>query len=171
MPQQQRTIHKTFILSDVDVEPIIPTIIAALVAGSVAAAQDVASEAIKDAYSGLKALVLRCCGAAKDPVEAIEQDPQDEAEQKVLAKRLSKPEVSLTPEIVTAAQELLDRVDELRTQPAARALFDFDRLRVARNLKIADVESLGAIFIGRDVEVQGDLTIEKIRQSPAQKKT
>ena len=151
-------------------EPITTTIVAALVAGAVAATKEVATSAIKDAYHGLKRLVTDWYKGVKDAVAAVEADPDSDSERTVLAKRLESTGAVADEDLKVAAQALLDAVQELRGVEAAAALFDFDRLRVARNLELSDIEALGTVFKGRDVEVQGDFKASGIRQTGQSKK-
>ena len=71
-------------------EPITATIVAALLAGATAAAKDVATAAIKDAYAGLKRLIKDRYERAAPFVEAVEADPTAKPEQQVLAQQLSR---------------------------------------------------------------------------------
>ena len=67
-------------------EPILTTVIAALVAGATAQAGKVASQAISDAYDGLKALIVRKLGGKTGAVQSVEDEPESE-EAQALAKR------------------------------------------------------------------------------------
>lgn len=151
-------------------EPITTTIVAALIAGAVAATKDVATSAIKDAYQGLKRLLTDKYEGAKDAVAAVEANPDSDTERKALAKHLESVGATADDDMRVAAQALLDAVQELRGVEAAAPLFDFDRLRVARNLELTDIEALGAVFNGRDVEIQGDFKASGIRQTGQSKK-
>jgi hypothetical protein len=146
-------------------EPITTTIVASLVAGAAAASKEVATTAIKDAYSWLKKLISERFAKAEPLVELVEADPTSEPEQQVLAKTLDAAGAGSDQDMKTAAEQLLDAIETLRGMPAADALFDFDRLRVARNLELDTIKSLGTVFRGRDVEVGGDFTAKNIRQS------
>jgi hypothetical protein len=60
-------------------------IVAALAAGAIASVKDTASQALKDAYKGVRSLLV-----GKLPsLHSLEQDPADKDVQKVAAKRLS----------------------------------------------------------------------------------
>jgi hypothetical protein len=145
-------------------EPVITTIVAALVAGATAATKDVATQAIKDAYQGLKGLVTGKYAGTNDAVEAIDDEPESDLDRQVLAKRLDRAGAANDAELKTAAQALLDAVGELREVEGAAPLFDFDRLRVARDVKLSDLEALGAVFRGKNVKVGRDFKVSGVRQ-------
>lgn len=91
-------------------EPV-SIIMAALAAGAVAGATDVASQAIKDAYAGLKALIgKRLAGkpAAETALTEYEQDA--ETWEKPLQKSLVEAGADKDQEIVDAAQQVLQLV-------------------------------------------------------------
>ena len=58
-------------------EPILTTILTAMVAGATAKAQDVASKAVSDAYDGLKTLLIRKLGKGGS-VQGVEDEPESE---------------------------------------------------------------------------------------------
>lgn len=91
-------------------EPV-SIIMAALAAGAAAGATEVATQAIKDAYEGLKALVLKRLEgkpAAETALVEYEQDP--ETWEKPLQKSLVEAGAGLDQALVDAAQQMLQLV-------------------------------------------------------------
>jgi hypothetical protein len=87
-------------------------IVAALVAGAAAGLKDTASSAIKDAYNGLKGLVLgKLAGrpGGELVVDRHEQDPQ--VWDQPLAQELTAVGAGDDPALVSAAQALMQLVD------------------------------------------------------------
>jgi hypothetical protein len=91
-------------------EPI-TVIVAALVGGAAAAAKDVGAQAVKDAYNGLKGLIVRKFGGKGDVTVALDQaerKPDSEARQAVLQEELAGAGADQDAELVRQAQALLD---------------------------------------------------------------
>ena len=91
-------------------------VVAALVAGLSAGVGDVAQQALKDAYSGLKGLLVRRFGADEKAVSTLDQlESEPEVYQQALAKRLEAVGVGQDPEadgeLVAAAQKVLAQAD------------------------------------------------------------
>jgi hypothetical protein len=87
-------------------------IITAVASGAAAAAKDTAGAAVKDAYAGLRALIVRRLGGhreAEDVVQRAERQP--ETEQPTLAGRLRDRGVDQDEEMIRAAQAVLLQVD------------------------------------------------------------
>ena len=145
--------------------PVTVTIVAALVAGAAAAAKDVASAAIKDAYAGLKRLISDRYQKAGPFVEAVEVDPSSKPEQQVLAKRLDQEGAGADADLKKLARQLLATVEQLRQEPQATVLFDFDRLRAARNFELEDIQSIGTVLRAKDATFEGDFKAKGIRQT------
>ena len=86
-------------------------IVTALAAGALAATPAVAGQAVKDAYAGLKDLVVRKLGG-KGEVEAavrlLEQKPESEGRKTALAEELQAAGAGDDRELAQAAQALLD---------------------------------------------------------------
>jgi hypothetical protein len=83
----------------------------ALVAGAAAAAKDVAAQAVKDGYAGLKALIVRKFGGKGDvqnAVEGAEKRPDSEARQAVLKEELQTAGADKDDEVLKQAQALLE---------------------------------------------------------------
>lgn len=72
-------------------DPITVTIVTALAAGAAAAAKDVATDAIKDAYAGLKRLVTDRYRKTSEAVDLVTADPASMARQAVLAEEIERP--------------------------------------------------------------------------------
>jgi hypothetical protein len=91
-------------------EPI-SIIMAALAAGAAAGATEVASQAIKDAYEGLKALVLkRFEGKPAAETALVEYEQDADTWEKPLQKSLVEAGADKEQEIVDAAQKVLQLV-------------------------------------------------------------
>jgi hypothetical protein len=148
-------------------DPITVTIVSALAAGAAAAGKDVATSAIKDAYTGLKRLINDRYQRAAPFAEAVEADPTSKPGQEVLAKQLDHAGVRQDQELKTLAEQLLDAIGQLRAEPKAAALFDFNQLQLARNAHFKDVEAAQVLHVRGKAEIGGDLTVEGVRQKLA----
>lgn len=93
----------------VHVDPL-SILIGALVAGAAAAAQDVVPQAVKDAYAGLKSLIVGKFGSAPDleaATRGVEKKPDDPARQEVLKDELEGAGAARDAEVLHQAQALL----------------------------------------------------------------
>jgi hypothetical protein len=148
-------------------DPITVTIVSALAAGAAAAAKDVATDAIKDAYAGLKQLIVDRYRKTSEAVDLVTAAPASRARQAVLAEELEETDAIQDAELKAAAQKLLDAVDELRTKPGIDALFNFENLRVARDFQLEDIETAGPVVRAADTDIGRDLKFKGVHQKPA----
>jgi hypothetical protein len=105
------------------VEPV-SMIVTAVAAGAVAATKDVAGQAIKDGYAGLKALVVRKFGERSDvadAVEGVEKKPDSKGRQETLKEELEAAGAGQDDELVRQAQALLDLLDKHGLAPSYHA--------------------------------------------------
>lgn len=90
-------------------------IVGALAAGGVAGAKDVATAAVKDAYAGLRGLVVRRVSGSPQETEVVEILDADHLEPEIrqarLHQALTRAQVDADAEIVAAAQRLLTLMD------------------------------------------------------------
>lgn len=96
-------------------EPITTTLLAALIAGAAAAATEVTGQAIKDAYTSLKTLVVAKLdgqGDVKNAIHQVENKPDSLGRQDVLKEELesavkANPATADDPALMAKAQELI----------------------------------------------------------------
>ena len=95
-------------------EPV-SMIVAAVVAGAVDATKDVAAQAVKDGYAGLKTLIVRKLGEDSDVAEAVngvEKKPDSKGRQETLKEELEAAQAGQDVELVQQAQTFLDLLKE-----------------------------------------------------------
>ena len=92
-------------------------IVAALAAGASAGVTDAVSRGIQDAYAGLKALVLRRVeDQPAGEVAVIEHEKDPDTWAAPLTKTLTNAAADQDPELVTAAQRLMQLLDPAGAQ-------------------------------------------------------
>lgn len=93
-------------------------IVTALTAGAAAGSQSFVTDAIKDAYAGLKALIKRkFAGKASAEVALAEHETDPETWQAPLKKVLIQEHLDQDTQILQAAQALLDQI---QAQPGGK---------------------------------------------------
>lgn len=143
-------------------EPITATIVTALASGAAVAAKDVATTAIKDAYSGLKRIIVDRYSKAGPFIEAVEANPTSEPEQKVLASQLAP--ATGDPELKEAASRLLQALADLQEDPRAQAVLDFRKLRAAKSFELTDIDFSGTLLRADEANFEGDFKATQLRQ-------
>lgn len=88
-------------------------ILTALIAGTAAGGQTLVSDAIKDAYTGLKTLIQRkFAGKPSAELALTEHEADPQTWEAPLKKALMQEHIDQDSEIILAAQTLLKRVEE-----------------------------------------------------------
>jgi hypothetical protein len=99
-------------------------IVSAVALGAAAGAKDVVPQAIKDAYAGFKALVVRKLGGAanaanvEDAVKQVEDKPESEGRKAVLQEEIEAAKPAIDPELIAKAEALLKQLQEAGQAPA-----------------------------------------------------
>src|SRR6516164_2817794 len=91
----------------------VTSIVTALVAGAAAGLTPTVSQAVKDGYEGLKALIKRKYSHVS--IDQLEADPASQARRAVVEKDLQKTNAEKDPELLQQVKALLDA---MRTQPS-----------------------------------------------------
>ncbi len=98
--------------------PLRAAIIAALSASAASGVSDITKKAIVDGYNGLKALVTKKFGTnneATTAIQKLETKPESLGRQQTLAEELQASGAAADPELLTAAQSLLELIKSLPT--------------------------------------------------------
>jgi len=153
----------------------ISAIVTALVAGAVEAAKPTAVQAVKDAYSGLKALIVRKFSGATTPLQGVEEKPASEARQSVLKEELSATAIDRDAEIARALQHLVAMLQQHAPQSVTHFAATVDGVNVQGNtfqgtaniaggaLVQGSVNTGGGAFVGRD-QVINNITLHSVDQ-------
>jgi hypothetical protein len=142
-------------------EPISTTIVAALVAGATTALKGVATQAVTDAYDGLKRIITDRY-KRKAAIDNIEEDPESTSGQESLKEALDKTGAANDPEVIAKARSLTEALTALPQEAVAAAGLDIERFKAA-NAVFENIQASGTAVHMRDVEVGGTFEARGIR--------
>ena len=142
-------------------DPITASIVTALASGAAVAAKNLATDAIKDAYAGLKKLITDKYAKAGPFVEALESDPDSKAMQEVLASQIKG--VETDEDAKKGAAALTDSLVAREEDSAIAAVIDIKKLKVGKSLLLEGIEYKGTLFRADEVETAEDFTIRNIK--------
>lgn len=135
-------------------EPISTIIVTALAAGAAAGLTDAASQAVKDAYAGLKDLIKRKYAKAGAGVDILETDPASEDLRSFAGKQLAASGAAEDPDVQKLAQALLEAV---KTHDPGIA--------PVVGVRLADIEAAGLRL--KDIEARGVGSVTGVEVSRA----
>ncbi len=95
-------------------DPVTMAIVGALSAGVVDSAGQVGEHVLADAYTGLKAVLIRKFGTQSEvakAVEGVETRPESVSRQGTLGEEIAAIKADQDPEVRQAAQALLEQID------------------------------------------------------------
>jgi hypothetical protein len=129
-------------------------IVSALTAGAAAASKDIVSQAVRDAYTGLKNFILHRVASkpeVKDALQQVEKKPDSRARHDVLKEELEAAGVSGDESVRKKARELLDLLK-------VHGLLSANTYHAQQEGSGAIAQGSGAIAAGeRGVTIQGDV--------------
>ena len=140
---------------------IASAILTAIVAGATASAKDTASQAIKDAYAGLRRLLVDVYKLTT--VKSLDLDPKSSKARSEVIEEVSKSAVLSDKRILESLQSLTAALEN--ESPARLADWDINLGNIvsARNVLIEKFEAEGSIDIG-DIEAKsGDVILRDLR--------
>jgi hypothetical protein len=143
-------------------EPISATIVAAIALGAAAALKEVSSQAVRDAYTGLKALIQR--NYAQVPLAQLEENPASKGRRAVVEEELAAAGAEHDEELLQRAKAVVEAVHQHAPETAAAIGVDLDEVKGAA-LRISDVIASrgGAGVKIRKGEFSGDVDISGVR--------
>ena len=112
-------------------------ILAAIIAGATAAVEPTTTDLVKEAYSGLKALIKRKWNHVA--VEALEHDPTSKAQRTAVEETLQKSGAGTDLEVLEKAKEVVAIVREYAPAAVAHAGVDISELEAYGNVTIEDL--------------------------------
>lgn len=114
-----------------------------LAAGAAAALSDVAGQAVKDAYAGLKSVLAGRLAS----LGLIEQDPGNETFRKAAAEEMQTKELTADAEILAKLDALSEALEREPPDRLERLGVDIREVRAAQDVIIEQIESLGGIRV------------------------
>lgn len=165
-------------------ETVLASIVSGIAAGALAKAGDIGGQAMLDAYGGLKGGIIKLLGGKSGSVQSVEEEPTDEAAQRVLAQKLAS-EVG-NPENGEKVAELKRLADTLNNAIASvsssgtreASNIDISEVRAKTDLIIRELVATGSIKMHGIESSDGPVTIEGVfsgvdqtAQTASQKKT
>jgi hypothetical protein len=141
----------------------VDAITAALAAGAAAGLSGVATQAVRDAYAGLKAALSARFAQMEVHVQALEARPDSQNKQSSLAEELVEAGAHGDPELLEHARVLLVAIEREAPEAAVRAGVDLEHVRAGGSLDITEAHGDDVGVRGRDWEVEGDIRIHGAR--------
>lgn len=150
-------------------EPILTTILGALAAGAIAKSKDIASQALTDAYDGLKSLIIQKLGKG-GAVQSVEDDPSSEKAQAALADALAKKQLHADTELREKAEQL----DKMLAKAKATGVFgaadiEIELVRGRVNATVKNLVATGHIRLNSVVAETGDATVDNLQAGGTEK--
>jgi hypothetical protein len=137
----------------------------ALVAGAAFLLKGMASEAVKDAYKGLRDLLADKLSSLTN----LEEDPADEDYRKAADKELQKKGLAKDPTVLGKASELAQIIEREPVERLATAGIDISRIRAAGEILIKDLTAGNSVTV-KDLEArEGKVHVEGIRAGHSEK--
>ncbi|WP_280406301.1 hypothetical protein [Nocardia brasiliensis] len=132
----------------------------AVAVGAAAGVTDTAKQAVSEAYSGLKNLILRRYRGVD--VAAVERRPDSEARRAVLVQELTEAGAGADTELLLAARTVIAMVRAHEADLGAAVGVDLERLDVGGSLRVDGIESSGTGVRGSDLTIAGDVAITQV---------
>ncbi|HEX8680773.1 MAG TPA: hypothetical protein VF707_00565 [Ardenticatenaceae bacterium] len=141
----------------------ITILITALAAGAAAALQERGSQAVKDAYSGLKGLLQQRYSTVN--VEQLEQGPEVPERQEFVKFELANTEAPHDEEVLREAQRVFEAVKNYALDTAEIVGVSLEEIDAA-SIRLQDIIAQGSGSTGvsmRQVRATGDIDIQGVR--------
>lgn len=139
-------------------------IAAAVAAGAAAGAGDTAKQVVVDGYAALKGLITHRYDVVEAEVVQVESEPEEPWRWQLLAEQLTRAGVGDDAQLRTAAQELLQIIEEQAPDAVSRIGVRLSRTVVGGDLEVSNLEVTEGIgFEAVDLTVDDSLKITGVR--------
>ena len=141
-------------------EPFTASLVGALAAGVVAAAKDTATQAIKDAYAGLRRYIKDRYTTV--PLEGLDSDPKSKGQQLVVQEKLEEAGADKDQELPKLLKQFVEALKFDTSDPGKTVGVDLENIRAAIDVQIRRVGGDGPTKI-KDVGAgSGSVIIEDV---------
>ena len=140
----------------------VSAIAGAIAAGAAVAATEVASLAVKDAYAGIKELIVTKF-KRKSALAAIEETPTSPAAREGLTATLKEVGAGEDHQLLMLADKLTAALEALGSENLAPSSVELGDLRGYRNAIVRGISATGNIKIGKVTSESGDAIVENVR--------
>lgn len=143
-------------------EPFVVSLVGALAAGAIAAARETATQAVKDAYAGVRKYITDRYAAVQ--LSGLEQDPQSKGQQLVVQEKLERANVEDDPTLPRLAAALVEALRSQAPDVAKAAGVDLEDIRAGIDVQI---RRIAQGTVAKNIEARaGSVIIEDIGNQP-----
>lgn len=147
----------------------VSAIVGAIAAGAIAAATDVASQAVKDAYGALKELLAKRF-RRKAAVEALEEAPDSASARDALGGALRETGADRDGDVMRLAEALAAALSELPVESLGAASIEIGQVQGYRNAIVRELSAAGNVTVSGVTAQSGDAIVEHVRAGADPKK-
>jgi hypothetical protein len=134
-------------------------ITARLAAGAAAALSEVAGQAVKDAYSGLKSVLAGRLAS----LGLVEQDPRNETFRKAATEEMQKKNLTADAEVLAKLDALSKALEQESPDQRERLGVDIQQVQAAHDVIIRQITTLGGIRVHDVGSTEGKVQIEGLK--------
>lgn len=144
-------------------EPV-TLVVTALALGAAAGLKATAEQVVKDAYAGVKTLILTQYAAAGGSLTALEKKPESQAKQASLGEDLQDAGGDQDRELLERARQLIEAVEQSKLGAESALAIGVNLKEIkAESLKISDVKASGTGVNVEKSEFRGGVDISGIQ--------
>jgi len=140
----------------------VTAIVSAIVAGATAALKPTTEQAIKDAYQGLKSIIVNKWKNLN--LSGIESTPDSKGQKLVLEEEIAKSDAGNDQQLIAAAQQLLSTIQQKDPDILLKIGLKLNDITVKGNANIADVQGEDRGVDINSSTFEKDLNITGIKQ-------
>ena len=124
-------------------DPFIASLVGALAAGAVAATKDTATQAVKDAYAGIREYIKDRYATVQ--LEALEKEPESKGQQLVVQEKLEKAGADKDTQLPELLKEFVEALKSEAPDAGKSVRVDLENIRAAIDVQIRRVGGEGPV--------------------------